>query len=167
MRTLNQDSITEKNAETNAPVWLYEFDIDGTLFRCAEHVENIEYPAGSGTVFNAFPISHGGVKTSSDQSIDSIRLSVSNISRELISYIRDTDGMTNQRVKIYQVFLDALDDPIPTAEEEMFVSRLSYTEDVITVTVKSWFDILQHKLPGRVITRADFPFIPTRVIGIG
>lgn len=105
--SLSTALVTSKNElnKTSPLVWLYRLQIDSSnAFRFASYQSNVTTYEGSAapytaTSYAAFPISHPSIDSDQNGTLVSMTLEVSNISRELISYIEAND-ITSKEVRI-------------------------------------------------------------------
>lgn len=70
-----------------------------------------------GITYTAFPIKFEGVSISTNGSVESASLALSNVSREIMYYIEAFNGLSGSRVKVKTVYAIAVDD-IYTIEED-------------------------------------------------
>jgi len=160
------DFITEKNAETNKPIFLYRVqiaadpDADGAEddLYLAEYDEDVEFFKDENTAqtYTKFPITHESVSENTGLVVDTVQVSVMNVSREIQAYLEANDGLIGRKVTIRQVFADYLTDPDAYIEDIFFIDSVpSYDEKVINFTLTSKFDLLKLTLPRRYYRR-DF-----------
>ncbi len=154
-RDVPDDFIAEKNAQTNAPIWLYQVQVgDGVstgeedLF-LAEYNEWVEFPTGSGTNWRPFPIRHQGIAENTEGSIDSLVVSISNVNREMETQLQNRDGLRGMKVTVRQVFADKLGNLSNAIEDVFYVDSVTSTEEEVTFNLTSKMDILRVEMPAR------------------
>lgn len=122
--TLSGNQIDLLNRQNNADpfVWLYAFNIPSTpetVLRVASYDKSIQFgtdTAGAPITWRPFPIRHEGITRSSDGGQEVIRVSVSNVTREVQALIELYDGLTDQEVRVYLVSTAALADTSPIVD---------------------------------------------------
>lgn len=152
MREINSTFATEKNKASNKPIYLYTvYNYDGLNndLHYAEWTEDITYDS---ILYTRFPITHDFVGDNSQGTIDSIKISVSNISRLIQAYLELYD-FRGKKVGIKIVWANQLADTDAYMEDFFYVDTITATEDVAEFTLSSKFDILDLTLPSRRYSR--------------
>lgn len=127
--------------QKNPFVWLYAFDVPSTppsVFRVAAFDKSIQFGTNSeGTPLSwaPFPIEHQGIPEDSEGTQSTLRVSVSNITREAQALIEFYDGLIDQDVRIYLVNTATLLEPIPYLDVRGRVLASSATEDAAVFDV--------------------------------
>lgn len=122
--TLTGTQIDLLNRQNNAEpfVWLYAFTLPSspqTVLRIAAYDKAIQFGTatdGTPITWSPFPCRHQGLTRSSDGGQEVIRVSVSNVTREVQALIELYDGLTDQEVRVYLVSTAALEDPSPIVD---------------------------------------------------
>ena len=154
-----------KNAQTNAPIWLYRVNIsdtpdeagEGDLY-LAEYQTNVAYYETNGGVstartYLAWPIEHEGVSENTNSQVDSLTMKVSNISREMQAYLEQRDGLRGRKVTIRQVFAEYLNDPLAHIEDIYYIDSVTASGRSAEFTLTGNIDIMDVKLPRRKYLR--------------
>ena len=159
--------IAEKNALTNAPIWLYRVNRSDTPtvegeedWFLAEYPENVAYfkDINTAQTYLAFPLRHGGIHENGEGRIDSLEVTVANVSREIQYELETRDGLRGRKVTIRQVFADHLDDPAAYIEDIFYIDAVAANEQHVTFTLTSKLDVLDIQLPYRRFTRDFCPW---------
>jgi lambda family phage minor tail protein L len=160
-RTLDPQYLTKKNAQTNEPIWLFRVNIDPAdltqdLFLAA-YSDNVEYFKGddsessgySAQTYTKFPIKHDGIGENTEGQIDSLRVTVANVSREMQAYVELHSGLRGNKVTIWHVFYDLLSDMDAHTEFIFYVDSCRCDQNAIEFTLSTKFDILSIEVPRR------------------
>lgn len=94
--------ITVANIPNEAPLFLVDSNYDITY---SSIIEGVPTPI----TYQKFPLKFSGVSISTDGSIDKASITVSNVSRVLMQYVEDYDGLagcTVSVITVYEKFLD-------------------------------------------------------------
>jgi len=162
MRLPHADFITEKNKQENAPVYLYTlFDCDGNGndLHFASYDEDIVF---AGTTYRKFPLTHEPVSENTQGQIDQVRITVSNVSREIEFYLNEYDGLRDKKVSIKQIFRETISNPEAVLEDVFYIDYPTSTESSVVFLASSKFDINDVTIPRRIYTRDEFPAIPSK-----
>lgn len=145
MRDLTANSITEKNAQANKPIFLYTiYDYDGsTDLHLAEYDANVTFDS---VLYTATPMKHDFVGENTQGEIDNVRVSISNVNRVLQSYLEAYD-FRGVKVKITLVWANRLNEPTSKLEDIYYIDNYVASEDTVDFTLSSKFDILDVKIP--------------------
>ena len=151
MRTLDSDFVLEKNKQENKPIFLYTiYDYDGStdLF-LTNYNENVTFDSQE---YTAFPIIHEFTSENTQGQVDSVRLTLGNVSRLMQAHLEAND-FRGVKVEIKQVFADVLEDADAYIKHVYYVD--SYTADQLSVEfiLTSKFDVLEVELPARKFSR--------------
>lgn len=118
--------LAEKNqlATLERFVWLYEINVPTdppTLYRLVRAPASVDY---RGRTYSPFPISHDVISRDNEGDLPETTLTVSNVSREIISTLELYDGLVGQQVKIILAHSLSLgNDAQPVGEESFYVIR--------------------------------------------
>lgn len=157
-----QSVLEELWSETGNTVWLFEFPdpANNTTHYFASYLEDIEFPAGSGTVYKSFHIGLDQIPQEQSGKIGKVTVTVGSVNREIVRRIMDNDGLQDEEVRILRVSpnqLDSEDDKI--SDDTFIVDSSEFNENVATFTLATVLDRLHIRLTNP-ITRDDFPQIP-------
>lgn len=151
MRDLDSDFITEKNKQENAPIFLYSiYDYDGAsdLF-LTNYNENVTFDSRE---YARFPIEHEYISENTQGQIDSVKLTLGNVSRLIQAHLENYD-FRGVKVEIKQVFRDLLDDPDAFIKHVYYVDSYMADQQSVEFTLTSKFDVLEVELPARKFSR--------------
>jgi len=143
--------ISEKNKPSNAPIYLYTlYEYDGTNnLYFAEWSENVTY---DGQVYTAFPINHNEIGENSQNEIDEVNISLSNVSR-LIQYYLENYDLRGKKVKITLVWLAEIDDADANVSWDYFIDSYTADEQTVQLRLRPKTDVLGATLPARTYSR--------------
>ncbi|HOE64484.1 MAG TPA: hypothetical protein PK650_12105 [Candidatus Sumerlaeota bacterium] len=149
----------EKNKITNAPIWLYRVGVDSAnpatdLFLC-EGMESVAYFKDKMTpqIYTPFPIKHDILQENSQGNIDSIKLRIANVSRDVQVYLESKEGLRDCKITIRLVFSDLLYDPDAHVEYIYYVDSCVANEQAAEFTLHSGLDLLRVSVPKRKFLR--------------
>jgi len=151
-RTLDTTFTSEKNKETNQPVFLYiihEYDGTNNLY-LAEYNTDIVY---GGISYSSFPISHEFVNENTQGEVVAVKVKVSNVSRLIQAYLEAYDGLRRKKVTIRQVFANQLADADAYTDNVYYIDEIVADQTNVEFNLTSKFDILDITLPYRVYSR--------------
>ncbi|AZO96124.1 DUF1833 family protein [Halocella sp. SP3-1] len=123
MNSLSAIAKLEKNKISSTGAWLVliEIQFQGETIRVVNNTEDIEWPAGSGTIWVAFPFELGEVNENSDGELPSLKLKVSNVTRTVQQYLEEYAGGTDATVILRVVMSEHLELETPELEETFSV----------------------------------------------
>jgi len=104
--TLSATAFIEKNRLASPNAWLVLVRVvmpDDTVFRVCANNENVTWPVTAGDIYTAFPFDLDEIGDSSKGEVPSVALKVSNVTRFLVPYLEDQDGLVDSVVTIYVV----------------------------------------------------------------
>ena len=154
-----------KNAQTNAPIWLYRVNISDTPdttgeedLYLAEYDTDVAFYETNGGVNTArtyikFPIEHAGVTENTNSQVDSMTLTISNISREIQAYLELRDGLRGRKVTVRQVFAEYLSDADAYVEDVYYIDAVEANARSVQFTLTGNIDIMDINLPRRKYLR--------------
>ena len=151
MRNLDSDFILEKNKQENAPIYLYTiYDYDGStdLF-FTNYDTNITFDSQE---YVKFPITHEFISENTTGQIDSVKLTLGNVSRLIQAHLEEND-FRGVKVVIMQVFADLLDDADAYIKHIYYVDSYIADQQSVEFTLTSKFDVLEVELPARKYSR--------------
>jgi len=127
MRDLSMIAKLEKNKISSTGAWLIllEIQFQGATIRVVNNNEDIEWPAGSGTRWVAFPFELGEVSENSKGELPSLQLKVSNVTRIIQQYLEQYAGGTDATVILRVVMSEHLDLTTPELTEVFSVKSTS------------------------------------------
>lgn len=146
MRNPNATFISEKNKQENQPVRIYEiYDYDGedSNLYFAEWDSDITFDS---QVYTKFPITIEAIGENGKGEIDTVRLTVENVSRTIQGYL-ETYDLRGKKVSIKTVWANQLADANAYIEDVYYID--SYTADQMNVVfdLTSKLDVLNVQLP--------------------
>lgn len=179
MRSPSSSFVEEKNKQENAPIRLYEIeDYDGASNNLyfAENDEDVVYGTlyyltdtdgnritdtdGDYIIVNytpqvtytRFPIVCERISENTQGEIDSVRVSLANVSQLIQAYLKNYD-FRGKKVTITTVWRGYLDDETVSIEDIYYID--SYISDMknVSFTLTSKFDLLDVEIPFRKYSR--------------
>jgi lambda family phage minor tail protein L len=106
------------------------------------------------TLYTAFPISHGLIRTGVDLAVDSVSIEVGIVDSMIINLMFRNDGLRNAKVTITTVFDGLLDDATnKVVSFEGYVSSAQVDEQKAVFEVVSKFEVQDIRLPRRTYYR--------------
>lgn len=147
----NSGFIAEKNKAENRPIFLYivhEYDGSNDL-RFASYDADVTF---DGDLYQKFPITHDAVQDNSQGQIDSVAVSISNVSRLIQAYLELYDW-GGKKVTIRQVFADTLGDVDAKIDHVFYIDNYSADEKNVTFNLTSKMDVMDIFLPRGVYNR--------------
>lgn len=152
MRNPGSNFIAEKNKPANAPIFVYTlFDYDGA----SSNLYLAEYDADvvfDGVTYQKFPITHDCISENARGEIDTVKITVSNISRLIQAYLESYD-LRGKKIVITMVYADHLDDTTMKMEDTFYIDSYTADEEKVEFTVSSKFDVLEVEIPVRKYMR--------------
>ena len=114
--------LQEKNqlATLGRFIWLYEVDVPTdpvTRYRLVRSPESVSF---RGQTYSPFPITHAASQLSSSGDLPSVQVTISNVSREIISTLENYEGLIGQPAKIILVHSLSLGPNGQSVAEEPF-----------------------------------------------
>ncbi len=149
---MDSDFLKQKNAITNAPIYLYtiyDYDGVGNNLNLAEWSEDIVF---DGVTYSKFPISHDEVGENSQGQTPSIRIRIANVSR-LIQYYLETYDWRGKKVLVRLVFLDKLAIADCKLDFIFYIDSYTANEKAAEFNLLPKVDALQITLPRRTHSR--------------
>ena len=142
----------EKAKQANQPVYLYQiddYDGAGTNLYYTSYDTNITYDS---QLYTRFPIRHEFIEENTQGQVDTIRLTVSNVSRAIQLYL-ETYDLRAKKVSIKQVWADQLADTDAYIEYIYYIDNYTADQDNVYFSLTSRFDVMDVSLPSRVFSR--------------
>ena len=152
MQNLDAVSKVEKNAPLSKPVFVYtinDYDGLGNHLHFAEYDADIIY---DGVTYTKFPIKHEFTSENTQNQIDGVVVSVSNVSRLIEAYLMNYN-LRGKRVDIIMIWMDHLDDADAHKTQSYFIDTYTATEEAVSFNLTSKFDLMDVALPGRTCLR--------------
>lgn len=122
-------------------VWLYAIDLPSSprsKYRLAANPESVYFErdsAGSAIAYSPSSVYHEDVRTDVDGSINKVRLTVQNITRESVALLKAYNWLIGEKVRIVCVRLADTPDGDPLRDETYDVLDSSAKESVIVMTL--------------------------------
>ncbi len=141
----------ELNKPTNQPIFLYTlFSYDGASdLNLAGDKTNVTF---DGVEYTAFPISHDLTAENSQGEINSVNLTVSNISRLLQGYL-ETYDLRDKKVRIRMVWRNRLAYPADKIDFEYYIDSYTADQDNVVFLLLPRISALGLKVPARIYSR--------------
>lgn len=142
----------QKNANTNAPIYLYTiFDYDGASsnLNFAEWSDDIVF---DGVTYTKFPIAHDEIGENSQGQTPSLKVRAANVSR-LLQYYLELYDWHKKKVRVRLVWLDELADADCKMDFTYFIDSYTATDKVAEFNLLPKIDALQVTLPKRIYSR--------------
>jgi lambda family phage minor tail protein L len=146
MYVLDSTFKSEKNSQSNQPIYLYTLhDYDGASNNLyfAEWDSDITY---DGITYNKFPIRHDEIGENSGGEINTFNLMVANANRYLQAYL-ETYDLRGKKVTITLVWANQLADTDANIKFIFYIDNYTATEDAVSFTLTSKFDVQSIALP--------------------
>ncbi|HOY09619.1 MAG TPA: DUF2163 domain-containing protein [Candidatus Omnitrophota bacterium] len=146
------DFIQELNKKYKAPIYLY------TVINYNGLGEDLNYSAWNedvvfdGVTYEAFPISHDLIGENSDLEIDLVKVTISNISRLMQSYLEDFDWR-GKDFRIRMVFKDLLASPDDKIDFIYTIDSYSADQKSVTITLLPRVNVMNVTVPARIYSR--------------
>lgn len=153
-RPTNSAFKSEKNKSANQPIHLYvihDYDGNGNNFNVAEYPSAVTY---GGVVYNPFPVTFDSIKENDQGEIDTVNLTMGNVSRYLQAYLEAMD-FRGKKVTIRTVWANKLTDAAAFTDDIYYIDSYSSDVDDVAITLSSKLDVLQIQLPARTVSRND------------
>jgi lambda family phage minor tail protein L len=99
-----------------------------------------------------FPITHDYVSENTQGAIDTLKVRISNVSREIQAYL-ELYELRNKKVEVLIVFANQLEDPGAYIKDTYYIDAINVNEQVVEFTLTSKFDLLDANLPSRTYSR--------------
>lgn len=156
-RDLDAGFLTNKNAETNDPIYLYtihEYNGADSLYY-TDREDDVTFDS---ITYTAFPIAHSSISQNVKGTIDKIRFTITNVDRQIGYYLENND-LRGKKVTVKQVFADDLADTNAYIDDVFYIDNYVATEEFVIFNCSTKFDILDVKIPMRLQTRNYCPFL--------
>lgn len=140
IRDIPVEVLQEKNqlATTGRWIWLYEVDVPTdpvTRYRLVRSPEAVSF---RGQTYSPFPITHAPSELGSTGDLPTVQVTVSNVSREIISTLESYQGLIGQPAKIILAHSFSLGDTgQPVAEEPFEIITSSANAASVTFNLGS------------------------------
>ena len=124
MLSISDAAKLEKNKISNNSVWIILIDVDFSNYGITDEIklcynnEEIEWPTGSGQIWQPFPFELGVKDDTSKGEIATIELKISNVNRVMQHYLEEVRGGVESTVTLRLVNSEHLDIETPEIEEE-------------------------------------------------
>lgn len=150
---ISQTFRDEKNKQENAPIFLYEIEVDGaTTLYYAEYDIPVVFGSPPHT-YTPFPLGHEAISSNIQGEIDAVKVKLSNVSREIGAAIIQNNGLRGKKVTVKLVFADHLDDPTAYISDTFYIDGSVITEGMAEFTLTSGLDLYDINIPGRIFER--------------
>lgn len=143
------------NKDINKPIieYIVLFEIQISDTRTDYYAASDKDFIFEGKTYKAYSISYAFISENSKNEIDSIQISVSNVTREAQALVMNNE-IRGKRVKITNVILNSdATDANKTIGDTYYIDSFEVNEQVVTFNLTTKFDVLGVQLPGRTYTR--------------
>ena len=135
--TLSAAIALAKNQLSDDGAWLalleIQFhDVGGTILRLVRNTEDISW---GGETWTAYPFDLDEARQSSDGSVQSVTIRVSNVLRAVQDYVESLDGMGAAEVVLRVVYSNELDEAA-VIEETFSVGKISCTAEWVAIELQ-------------------------------
>jgi len=141
-----------KNALSNKPIHLYtlyDYDGGGNNLCFAGYDADVVF---DGVTYLKFPITHEYVAENTNGEINSLKISISNISRQIQGYL-ETYDIRGKKITVTMVWADKLNDPTTFIQDTFFIDSYGANADTAEFICAGKFDIMKLELPARKFWR--------------
>lgn len=148
---------TEKNALENKPIHLFTLhDYDGATndLTYAEYHTSVVY---NGITYNPFPITFDAISENNAGQIDSMTVTIGNVSRLIQGYLETLD-LRGKKVTITTVWSNQLGDSDANIQDIYYIDSYSADQDETRFVLTTKFDVLGVQLPQRRFLRGHCPW---------
>ena len=152
MKNLDTDFLIEASKLTNQPIFLYtvwDYDDATNNLYFAEYRDNVVF---DGITYTSFPITHEFVTENLQGKVDSIRLNVGNVSRQIQSYL-EAYNWRGKKVTIRIVFANRLANADEYYDTDFYIEAYAGGDTSTEFVLTSKFDAMNTNLPRRVYHR--------------
>lgn len=113
-------------------IWLYEIEVPTSPETRYRFVRDMEQVTFRGNIYYPFPVSHSPIKEDIEGSLPTISLTVSNISREVMSTLENYSGLIGQPVRIILTHELALSTGAAVAEHDFKILGTTATDQAVS-----------------------------------
>ena len=152
MRPINSTFKSEKNKQDNQPITLYtieNYNGLGVNLYFTGYDTNVTF---AGVTYTKFPVALDFISENNKGLIDTVRLTVANVSRLIQSYLESYD-LRGKKVIIKTVWANQLSDSNAYIEDIFYIDSYSADQRDVVFTLTSKFDVLDIELPLRRYSR--------------
>jgi len=151
MRDITADFRTEKDKKENRPICLYEIGgVPDDFKYLAEYDTDVVF---GGHTYIKFPLKRSNISESRGGGVDTLTISISNVSREVQYYLENNDGLRGEKIRILQVWADHLAEPTNYIEDIFYIESTIAREHQAEFNLTSKFDVMEAVIPGRRLNR--------------
>ena len=153
MRIVGDSFKQAKNAELVRPIFLYSLCLDPTgnvWKRWTSWAGGVTF---DGIDYQFYPITHGAMAEDSSGQIQKASVVISNVNREIQALLDEYDGFRERQITITQVWEQTLLDPTAFISDTLTVNDVSVTEQKVALSLSSELDVLNIRIPRKVMTR--------------
>lgn len=152
MKNLSNSFITEKNKRTNKPIVLFtlhDYDGAGTNLYFTEYDSDVTY---NGVTYTRFPIKYDTVGENTQGQVDSVRITLGNVSRIIQAYL-ETYDFSDKKVTISIVWANLLSDVDAHLDYTFHIDTYSSDANNAEFILTTRLDVLDKFLPGGIYLR--------------
>jgi lambda family phage minor tail protein L len=144
---------SEKNKRENQPILLFileDYDGAGNDLRFARYDIDVVF---DGEIYLKFPITFNEIGENSQGSIDTVTITVCNVSRLIQSYLNDYSGLRGKKVIIRLVWANQLLSPTAKLDAAVYIDTAAADDTDVQFVCTTKLDILERKIPGEKYLR--------------
>jgi phage-related protein len=149
--------LIEKNKLEQDSPWLFLFDLklDGSnTFYFVNYPEEVIWNEHT---YAPFYLRMDSLKEESNGSLPQVRVTASNVMREMEALLQQNSGLRGKDVTIHVVHKD--DPSAGELIEQFLITEASSSAQIVEFTLEKSVPALEVTLPGRVFTNDEFPGI--------
>ena len=131
---LSATAFLEKNKLASTKAWIILLTVtmpDTTVLRICMNNEDVTWPVTNGDLYTAFPFDIDEIGDSSKGEVPSVVLKVSNVTRTLVPYLEDQDGLVDSEVLIQIVHSTNITTPSLGAGVNNYNAEIELEFDII------------------------------------
>ncbi len=148
MKNTDSSFIAQKNAQTNQPIWLFtlkNYDGASTNMYFTNWDVDITF---NGITYTKFPIKIDFTSNNTQGQVDSLTLTLGNVSRLIQAYL-ETYDLRGLAVDIQIVFADTISDGTAFLKDTYYIDSYIADAQNVVFTLSTVFNILGLQLPAR------------------
>lgn len=152
--TVPSIALLEKNllATGQKFLWLYEIEVPTdppTRYRFVRDQTPVTY---RGNLYSPFPISHGKTRSDTKGNLPTVSLTISSVSRELVSYLNEYNGMVAQPVRLILTHELAIATGVPVWQQDYQIMNSTVSEEAVQAVLGEVY-ISSAKVPAQRMMR--------------
>jgi lambda family phage minor tail protein L len=150
--TVSNEFRDEKNKQQNRPISLYAVYVPGGTLYLAEYDVDVVF---NSITYSKFPITSEAIPSNISGVIDSVKIKVSNVDKQMGAAIQANNGLRGVQVDMIFVFADLLDHADANLTVTLWIDSSAYMESDQTCEflLTSRLDLYEVETPGRTFIR--------------